>query len=240
MRAEIVKLGTMYFDGVPADPGARFNKKDLSIGETIRGWELPWVKDGNRLIADRCVCTNISWHQLDCWSFVYGKLISIEGQPYICRCLRVGNTSEEPNEWLELMDKYGDDDALWHWNCRYSWGQEATWKDGTIELECSTRGFHSACGWNSFDCRVQLDFIGFRPVLEPLNTELPDAFVGKTIRAYGKQGGYISGILTGFDDYDLVLKLDVPVLYKCGWAMQRGTESIVQRTAVLGIYDTGR
>lgn len=239
MKAEIVKFGTMYFDGSPADPGSRFNKKDLSIGGTLPGWELPWVKDGNRLIADRCICTNISWHQLDCWSFVFGKLIYIDRNPYVCRCLRVGNTKEERNEWDELLDKYGDDDGLWHWNGCNFWGQEATWKDDAAELECATRGFHSAHGWSSFDCRIQLDFIGFRPVLEPLSSEPPDAFVGKPIRVYGQAGGDVKGILIGLDDYDLVLKTDGPVPCKCGWAVQRGEESIVQRTAVLGIYNTG-
>ena len=240
MKAEIVKLGTMYFDGSPADPGARFDKKTLSIGGTLPGWELQWVKDGDRLIADRCICTTVSWHQLDCWGFVFGKLVYIDRNPYVCRCLRVGNTEEEPCEWTELMDKYGDDDGLWHWDGRFFWGQEATWKDGAAELECATRGFHSAHDWYSFDSRKQLRFVGFRPVLEPLSSELPDAFVGKTIRVYGQAGGYVSGILIGLDDYDLVLKPDGPMLDKRGWAVQQGEEFIVQRNAVLGIYNTGK
>lgn len=240
MKAEIVKFGTMYFDGSPADPGARFDKKTLSIGGTLPGWELPWVKDGDRLIADRCICTTVSWHQLDCWGFVFGKLVYIDRNPYVCRCLRVGNTEEEPCEWTELMDKYGDDDGLWHWDGRFFWGQEATWKDGAAELECATRGFHSAHDWYSFDSRKQLHFVGFRPVLEPLSSEPPDAFVGKTIRVYGQAGGYVSGILIGLDDYDLVLKPDGPMLDKRGWAVQQGEEFIVQRNAVLGIYNKGK
>ena len=202
MKAEIVKFGTMYFDGSPADPGARFD-------------------------------------QLDCWGFVFGKLVCIDRNPYVCRCLRVGNTKEESSEWNELVDKYGYDD-LWHWYGRYFWGQEATWKDGTTELECTARGYYSARSWSSYDCRIQLDFIGFRPVLEPLSSEPPDAFVGKPIRVYGQTCGYVSGILIGPDDYDLVLKPDGPMLDKRGWAVQQGEEFIVQRNAVLGIYNTGK
>lgn len=238
MGAKIVKLGTMYFDGVPADPGASFSKKELSIGDTIRSWELPWVKDGGRLIADRCICVNVSWHQLDRWNFVYGKPITIDGKLYICRCLKVGNDRNGPNEWCKLMDKFGSDNALWHWEHIYFWGQETVRKDGSTELECAARGFRSACGWNSFDSRVQLDLIGFRPVLEPLSSELPDAFVSKPIRVYGQRGGYVSGTLTSFDDYDLILKPDVPVVNSCGWSVQRGDESIVQRSAIIGVYKT--
>lgn len=77
-------------------------------------------------------------------------------------------------------------------------------------------------------------------MLEPLSSEPPDAFVGKPIRVYGQTCGYVSGILIGLDDYDLVLKPDGPMLDKRGWAVQQGEEFIVQRNAVLGIYNTGK
>ena len=65
MEAEIVRLGSLYVNGQSFAVGGPYNSGVLSFGDSIAGKEIQWVKDGKTLIADRCVCDDISWVQLD-------------------------------------------------------------------------------------------------------------------------------------------------------------------------------
>ena len=88
---EVVKLGSLYFDGQPQEIGVPYNGKRLLFGDTVSGKEISWARLQNGLlIAGRCVCTEISWEQLHEEGFVFGAPITIDGETYLCRCLRVG------------------------------------------------------------------------------------------------------------------------------------------------------
>ena len=110
----LVKLGSIYFDGNPVAPGSALDGQQFSIGDTRPGKELQWVQDGRLLVADRCICVNISWDNLNKMGFVFGTLVVVDNNSYLCRCLKVGSWVGAPNEWDTLLDKYGEDNALWH------------------------------------------------------------------------------------------------------------------------------
>lgn len=238
MDAKIVKLGSLYFDHKPVNVGSAYNDKPLSIGDTVPGKEIQWIKDGNRLIADRCVCDEISWVQLNQMGLTKGAPIFVDGRAYLCRCPQT-----EPifSEWYFLVDKYGDANELWHWNHTYFWSQNEEGEEATRESDvarCAVRGYYSAIhnGW--FDRTAQLKGLGFRPVLEQMLTSLKisRALVGQKVQLYGPSGGPLTGTLERFDDYDLVLNCAPPLPTGCNWIGLSGGMVIVPRSAVLWIH----
>lgn len=128
---EIIKVGSLYSDGEVVQPGSACpGRVSIGLGNTVPGMELQWVKDGDRLIADRCVCVDISWNKLDQQGYIFGRTVMIDGNPYRCRSLKMESSEPSSNEWFDLLDKYGDAIELWNWNIR-SFGQETC--TGTME-----------------------------------------------------------------------------------------------------------
>ena len=69
---------------------------------------------------------------------------------------------------LNTTDHNSAHNQLWHWVGVYSWCQE-TWAENA---SCrAIRGFNSARFWNYFNATFQNAIVGFRPVLEVLNTD---------------------------------------------------------------------
>ena len=122
----------------------------------------------NLLIADRVLLSNVSWCDLNQQGFVDGKKISIDGMSFRCRLLRVGNDSDTPNEWDDILDITGQDDDLWHWKDMYFWGQEVSTYGPSNR---AVRGYCSARNWRYVNATTQNVTVGFRPALEPLGTE---------------------------------------------------------------------
>lgn len=231
MKPEIVRLGSLYFNRMPVDPGRKYNGEFVSFGDSAAGKEIQWVKDGNILIADRCVCTNISWRQLSQMGFVFGTPVQIDGKTYLCRCLKVGSENGEFNEWDALLDKYGEDDHLWNFAKVYFWGQETNQHCLTAR---ALRGYFSGRLWDSCLAEHCDKTIGFRPVLEPITlVQLSESLVGSRITVFGPCGESVRGGLVSFDEYDLVL---VPEnKSKFSWAAQRGRQFVASRNAIIGI-----
>ena len=69
---------------------------------------------------------------------------------------------------LNTTDHNSAHNQLWHWVGVYSWCQE-TWAENASSR--AFRGFNSARFWNYFDATYQDASVGFRPVLEVLNTD---------------------------------------------------------------------
>jgi len=80
--AEIIKLGCLQFNRQPVAPGAKHNGENISFGDTIQELAIPFVKWKNLLLATQCVCTNISWEDLNLPGFIFGYPIKIDGTPY--------------------------------------------------------------------------------------------------------------------------------------------------------------
>ncbi len=69
---------------------------------------------------------------------------------------------------LNTTDHNSAHNQLWHWVGVYSWCQE-TWAENASCRAC--RGCRSARHWNCDSATYQLAIVGFRPVLEVLNTD---------------------------------------------------------------------
>ena len=69
---------------------------------------------------------------------------------------------------LNTTDHNSAHNQLWHWVGVYSWCQE-TWAENASYR--ARRGYHSARYWNYDNATFQHANVGFRPVLEVLNTD---------------------------------------------------------------------
>lgn len=138
--AEVIEIGTLYFDGRPQKVGVKYNGERLSLGPTVPGKAIQWVKANGLLIADRCVCTQISWGELDFIGLVFGTIIQIDGRWYLCRCLKVGAEGGVPNEWDAILEKVGESNDLWHWKDAFFWGQETLGNLGNQAWGRAVRG----------------------------------------------------------------------------------------------------
>ena len=69
---------------------------------------------------------------------------------------------------LNTTDHNSTHNQLWHWVGVYSWCQE-TWAENASHR--ARRGYRSARTWNWYDSSYRRARLGFRPVLEILNTD---------------------------------------------------------------------
>lgn len=232
--AEVIEIGTLYFNGRPQKVGVKYNGERLSLGPTVPGKAIQWVKANGLLIADRCVCTQISWGELDFIGLVFGTIIQIDGRWYLCRCLKVGAEGGVPNEWDAILEKVGESNDLWHWKDAFFWGQETLGNLGNQAWGRAVRGGYWASYWNSYISTSRLANIGFRPALEPLIPAPLDygPIVGTEITPMGPDYKFVSGRLVAFTDYDLVLESPSPLPDACEWAVPGGKQIIVDRASV--------
>lgn len=238
MKAKIVRLGTPYFAGQPLFVDKPVYEEIPSIGDSILGKELSWVQDGSLLVATQCLCYGVSWEQLHEKGFIFGQPVQIDGKAYLCRSLKAGATKDEPNEWDDLLNKFGRDNHLWNWKKIYFWGQE-TVIHSNLEYKV-VRGSEISRTWTYFNPKRDYVDVGFRPVLEPFSPvpSLTEAALGCRIKLYGPRGEMLTGILAGFDDYDVVLEElsfqpqpnaeGVP----CDWLTMNAENAVVNRKAI--------
>lgn len=200
--ANIIKLGSLYLNGCPAEIVSKYNPgQAISIGETAQGKEIHWVVVNDMLIADRCILTEVSWDDLKANDLVFGKEVSIGGFRFTVRLLQVGAEKDEPNEWDAALDAVGEDDSIWHWKDAYFWVQEP----GKIGSYRAYRGYNSARYWGSRSSGYRNASLGFRPALVPLNTKHQDEIrIGEQLRLWGGQS-IVSGRLEEISDYEMVL-----------------------------------
>ena len=235
--AEIVNLGSLYLNGQPKDLGVEYNGEVLSFGNTIPGKAIPFVKWGELLVASQCVCSNIRWEQLNKAGYILGRPVKIDGVPYLCRSLKVGDENDVPNEWDSILDDLGEDDSLWHWGSGYFWGQETARHHASHR---AVRGYLSARCWDYYYAAYRDVYVGFRPVLEPLPPEplISDALIRADLKVYGSDTAII-GQLVEYTDYDLVMvsNADLRLPQQCQWARRDGKHIIIDRTAVIWVKE---
>ena len=230
--AEIIKLGCLQLNRQPKGLGVKYNREILSFGDTDPVKAIPFMKWGNLLVAAQCVCANISWNELNHFGFIFGWPIRIDGVPYLCRSLKVGEERDVPSEWDSILDDLGEDNGLWHWRDGYFWGQETS---RHLTSPRAVRGWVSARHWNYHDAALRRVNVGFRPVLEPLAPEplISDALIGAGLKVCGPNAAII-GQLVEYTDYDLVMAPNAGLCLprKCQWARRDGKRIIIDRTAV--------
>ena len=76
--AEIVNLGSLYLNGQPKDPGVEYSGEVFSFGNTDPERPIPFVRWGELLVASQCVCTNISWDELNKAGYIFGRPVKIK------------------------------------------------------------------------------------------------------------------------------------------------------------------
>ena len=76
--------------------------------------------------------------------------------------------SSDLDTTLNTTDHNSAHNQLWHWVGVYSWCQE-TWAENASYR--AFRGYNSARIWHYYDSTFQNAYVGFRPVLEVLNTD---------------------------------------------------------------------
>lgn len=211
--ATILKLGTLLLDGAATNPGAEYRpNQEISFGS---GKDLRWVVVNGLLIADRPLLINISWDDLNRQGLVFGEPVTINGQQFLCRLLKVGTRDGTPNEWDAALDAAGKGNGLWHWDSSFFWGQETPHSSNR-----ALRGYESARHWNWSASTSRAASLGFRPVLDPLPAEQLAA--GDRVCAIGGQSALYGDVLE-LTNYDIVLspsphsktsKLDNGKLYR--------------------------
>ena len=76
--------------------------------------------------------------------------------------------SSDLDSTLNTTDENSAHNALWHWAGVYSWCQDTYSGNSSYR---ALRGYGSARRWNCINAAVQYASVGFRPVLEVLNTD---------------------------------------------------------------------
>ena len=226
-------FGSLYLNGQPSELNAAYGYEAISLGDTVPGKAIHFVKWKDLWVASEIVCLSASWNDLEKYNFITGWPIRIDGVLYLCRSLKVGEERDVPNEWDSILDELGEDDSLWHWSKQLFWGQEISKKRGSFR---AVRGRHSARYWNDLSATTRHVTVGFRPVLEPLAPEplISDALIRADLKVYGPDTAII-GQLVEYTDYDLVMapntKLSLP--RKCRWVRRDGKRIIIDRTAIV-------
>ena len=127
-------------------------------------------------VADYAVTHKVNWNNLDTASLIFGKNYASGGVDYTLRAPSVGSsytgsgdsTRGTPlsNEWDRILDK--DSGYIKNGIYMHSWGQD------THSISASSRavrGYNSARYWVSTNATLSDPIVGFRPVLEVLNSD---------------------------------------------------------------------
>lgn len=211
---------SLYIDGVPHKVESVYNGGKISLGPAVPGMEIPWLVRRDSLVACKCLCTFVSWGQLDKQGLVTGKPIQLPDGMYLCRCIKFGGNAANLGEWDTILEESESCQDKFVWNNAFFWGQESTYENNG----------RTVCGLNSprFTTRIAADtqtsIIGWRPILEPLNPA-PENFkplIGTHVTLYTAKGTAIEGCVAGVSDYDLDLKSSSPLPDGCAWAQRDG------------------
>ena len=128
-------------------------------------------------VADYAVTLKVNWNNLDTASLIFGKNYASGGVDYTLRAPSCGSGftgsddsergTPQSNEWDAVLDK--NSGYVKNWNDIYSWGQDTSSYQSWYR---AFRGFTSARLWDHYyyasDSRPN---VGFRPVLEVLNSD---------------------------------------------------------------------
>ena len=127
-------------------------------------------------VADYAVTNDVSWGGLNDEGLIFGKNYASGGVDYTLRAPSVGSNftgsgnSErgvpQSNEWDTILNK--DNGYIQNWNTMNSWGQDTSSYETWYR---AVRGYRSARHWIFDHAAYSNPFVGFRPVLEVLNSD---------------------------------------------------------------------
>ena len=127
-------------------------------------------------VADYAVTHTVEWDELNNAGLIFGKSYTGGSVAYTLRapsmgswCTGSGDAERgmpQSNEWDAVLDK--NSGYIKNWNGIYSWGQDTA---SYNSLPRAIRGYNSARFWIDLDATNEHVTVGFRPVLEVLNTD---------------------------------------------------------------------
>ena len=127
-------------------------------------------------IADYNVTHTVSRDDLNTKSLIFGKNYARGGVDYTLRAPSCGSGftgsddsergTPQSNEWDAVLDK--NSGYVKNWNDIYSWGQDTSSYESWYR---AVRGYYSARGWGNYGAAYSYPNVGFRPVLEVLNSD---------------------------------------------------------------------
>ena len=127
-------------------------------------------------VADYAVTHTISWGGLNDEGLIFGKNYASGGVDYTLRAPSCGSGftgsddsergTPQSNEWDAVLDK--NSGYVKNWNDIYSWGQDTSSYESSYR---AIRGYCSARFWYYYNATTSYPGLGFRPVLEVLNSD---------------------------------------------------------------------
>ena len=158
-------------------------------------------------VADYVVTRTISWGDLNGAGLIFGKNYASGGVDYTLRAPSCGSgftgsdNSErgtpQSNEWDAVLDK--NSGYVKNWNDIYSWGQDTSSYESPYR---AFRGYGSARGWSHYGAAYSFPDVGFRPVLEVLNSDTLGSD-GMKVVTLDLNGGKLGG---SSEDIQIIVK----------------------------------
>ena len=158
-------------------------------------------------VADYAVTLKVNWNNLDTASLIFGKNYASGGVDYTLRAPSVGSGftgsgdsergTPQSNEWDAVLDK--NSGYIQNWNKMYSWGQDTSSYESWYR---AVRGYGSARYWSYYYAASSDPRVGFRPVLEVLNSDTLGSD-GMKVVTLDLNGGKLGG---SSEDIQIIVK----------------------------------
>ena len=127
-------------------------------------------------VADYAVTNDVSWNALNTADLIFGKNYASGGVDYTLRtpsagsgCTGLADSQRgvpQSNEWDTMLNK--NSGYIQNWNGMYSWGQDVSSGGASYR---AVRGYGLARYWDYDYATHSYPYLGFRPVLEVLNSD---------------------------------------------------------------------
>lgn len=240
---EYVKFGSIYWNGKPIqyDHVELFSGKtqSLTVGNTVPGCEIQFVRWGKLLVGECNACNNLSWDVLDKNGLIFGCFVTIDGQQYFCRSPQGGVFNGALNEWDCFLQALAHDEPEHPWfTANYCskhgsfWCQETS---GNWPRQKVVRAPTDVVKWKHMETDFKSPIVGFLPILEPVEAVIPpEKLVGQRVKVYGK-GASATGRLVSVDNYDLCLSSGTCSMPSQEWIDKKETNITISRDSVLWV-----
>ena len=215
--------GTYYFDlsgaNIPGTangtlPDSTLHYVPFTYVGTVNAYSLENEADNDTtsyehslFIANYNVTHTVSWDALNTAGLIFGKDYAAGGVDYTLRAPSVGSNSigsgdsqrgvPQSNEWDTMLNK--NSGYIQNWNEMYSWGQDAFSGGASYR---AVRGCDSARYWISVNAAYSNPSVGFRPVLEVLNSDTLGSD-GMKVVTLDLNGGKLGG---SSEDIQIIVK----------------------------------
>ena len=220
--------GTYYFDlygeNIPGTangslPGASLHYVPFTYAGTVNAYKLTSAMATTEeyaqqnkyphslFVADYVVTRTISWGDLNGAGLIFGKDYVAGGVDYTLRAPSCGSGftgsddsergTPQSNEWDAVLNK--NSGYVKNWNDIYSWGQDTSSYESPYR---AFRGYGSARGWSHYGAAYSFPDVGFRPVLEVLNSDTLGSD-GMKVVTLDLNGGKLGG---SSEDIQIIVK----------------------------------